>query len=199
MTIPAQPVQQPWPPFPPATGLPKYFTPKKSDFTDLVSSTLGNSASDSDGWDVAFAAWSAAITEGDTALAGLAALESAIEGPAADILALGDDLEEIFASGIANALAAGSALASAIGDIGELPSAPEPWDLPGLPALASFAAPATEEVASIISELVQAAIQPFEQQVESQMNSIMYYINQLLQGDLAAASELAGGAGNAPD
>jgi hypothetical protein len=106
-------------------------------------------------------------------------LEAEVDGPLSDLLNLGDDLADVFAQGISMALSAGDSLSGAIGAIGELPSMPDPWSLPGLPGLENFPSPATINIEQDIEELVSSIIAPFESQVEDSFESVFADIEAL--------------------
>jgi len=179
MSIPTLPAPTPWPPFPPAAGLPVYFSPKKSDFTDLVNQAQGDAGDPSDGWDAAYNAWVASFAACDAALANFPALEAAMDAAVSDFMGLGDDLATIVAE--AQAIAA-TTEASAAATLMEIfaPIPPlTPWSLPMLPALASFAAPALINLTGDIDSLIQSLMGTFESDMEGSINNIMSMIGDI--------------------
>jgi len=149
-----------------------YFTVGTPAFTQLALTTLGDAGDASDGFDDAFNAVAAALTALDAGSATGDVLLSALDGPLADFLAIGDDVNDLLAAGTVISDGWEAAVQTSIFNAGYgLPAVPA-ISILAAPGLPSVALPALVDLTAAISGIVSTAEQAFEQAVETQINDV---------------------------
>jgi hypothetical protein len=149
-----------------------YFTVGTPAFTQLALTTLGDAGDFSDGFDDAFNAVAAALTALDAGSVTGDTLLAALDGPLADFLALGDDVNDLLVAGTVISDGWEAAVQTSIFNAGYgLPAVPA-ISILAAPGLPSVALPALVDLTAAIAGIAGAVVQEFEQGLEDQIGNI---------------------------